>query len=131
MSVELCTPPLIQVAGKLALTSTYGRFKLGAIIARKNKIISMGTNSRKTHPLQQKYANRPHLEAWLHAEIHALTLARVGDLWGSDAYIARVTADGQMASSRPCEGCYRALADHGVKRIFYCDGGKFYKENMA
>lgn len=115
---------------KLANTSVYGKFRVGAIIAQRKAIIAMGTNNKKSHPLQAKFSSRPHLQAWMHAEVHALSLGRAGDLEGADAYVARVLADGSPANSRPCSGCSRALRHFGIKRVFYCSDGKFYKEEL-
>lgn len=124
------TPYLSEVAIKLADTSTYGKFKLGAIIARKNKIISLGTNSKKTHPLQRRFSSRPHLDAWQHAEINALTRVGKIDLEGADVYVARRLADGSIGSSRPCRGCQSALHDHGIRRMIYWENGKWVKEKV-
>lgn len=126
----LSTPLLLNEAFKLAHTSPYGRFRLGAIIAQRKSIVSYGVNQKKSHPLQAKYANRPHLQCWLHAEVHAISNAKAGDIINSDCYVARVLMDGSWGNSRPCEGCERALKDYGVKRVIYfCDGG-FYREEL-
>jgi tRNA(Arg) A34 adenosine deaminase TadA len=126
---ELILPPkLLLDASRLAQTSPYGRFRLGAIIARKKSVISYGVNSKRTHPLQHKFSSRPHISPWLHAEVHAISLARVGDLIDADIYVARIIQDGTIANSRPCEGCLRALHHYGISRMWYYDNGKFYKE---
>jgi tRNA(Arg) A34 adenosine deaminase TadA len=128
---QLLSPPyLMDAATKLAHTSPYGRFKLGAVIAQKRKVISMGTNRKKTHPLQDKYAYRPHLNSWCHAEIHAISLALAGDLVGSDVYVSRVLSNGSMANSRPCPGCESALKDYGIRRMFYWQNGNYYCEPL-
>lgn len=132
---ELLTRSLLfNETFKLAHTSPYGRFRLGAIIAQRKNIISYGVNQKKSHPLQAKYQSRyndkPHLQCWLHAEIHALTNAKLGDIYNSDCYVARVLMDGTQGNSRPCEGCEQALRDHGVRRmVYYCDGS-IYREEL-
>ena len=123
-------PYLANVATKLALTSEYGKFRLGAIIAQKNKIVSLGTNNKKSHPIQKKFSHRPHLSSWRHAEIHAISLANAGDLEGADVYVARALADGSLGSSRPCEGCCRALKHFGLRNMIYWEDGKWIKESV-
>jgi tRNA(Arg) A34 adenosine deaminase TadA len=123
-------PKLFRDATKLALTSPYGRFKLGAIVARKRNILSMGTNRQRTHPLQKKFSYRPFLNDWLHAEIHAISLAYTGDLIDSDIYVSRITQDGNLANSRPCPGCLSALTHYGIQRMFYFQDGFYCCEEI-
>jgi deoxycytidylate deaminase len=121
---------LYNTAFKLAETSTYGRFRLGAIIAKKNKIVSMGTNQKKSHPLQAKYATRPHLEAWLHAEIHSLSLARVEDLLDADIYVSRILKNGTLGNSRPCSGCLKAIKDYGLRGMYFYEDDAVHYESV-
>jgi tRNA(Arg) A34 adenosine deaminase TadA len=123
-------PKLFRDATKLALTSPYGRFKLGAIIAKKRQIISMGTNRKKTHPIQARFSSRPFLNDWLHAETHSISLANAGDLIGSEIYVARITQDGTVANSRPCPGCLNALSHYGIQKMFYFQDGHYHKEEI-
>jgi pyrimidine deaminase RibD-like protein len=125
----LKVPPLIWTTQKLSLTSDYGRFRVGAIVARKNRILSFGTNSKKTHPLQAKFTNKPYLKAWRHAEIHALALCG-NDCLGSDVYVCRSLANGNMGNSRPCSGCMEALKHFGIARAFYVHDGNIICEEL-
>ncbi len=124
-------PILMNDAKKLALTSPYGRFKVGAVFARRRHVISMGVNQQKTHPLQAKFTARPDLQSWLHAEISGIAMAVVEELLGCDVYVARVTKDGNLANSRPCTGCQSALRHYGVARMFYYQEGEFHCEEVG
>lgn len=128
--IEVKKTSLLETCHKLALTSPYDKFRVGAIIARKKKIISMGINQKKSHPLQAKFTHRPHLESWLHAEIHAITLSEEKDLAGSNIYVVRALKNGACATSKPCAGCMSALKEYGFKKMFYCHDGKFYCEEV-
>lgn len=121
---------LTRATMKLSLTSPYDKFPMGAIIARKNKIVSMGTNRWRTHPIQAKYQRYGHLRPNLHAEIHAITLANAGDLAGADVYIGRSLADGSPGTSRPCCGCLRALHDYGLCNMIFYENGQWTKEKV-
>lgn len=132
MKLSLSSPPkLFNTAQRLAHTSDYGRFRLGAVIAQKNNIVSLGVNAKKTHPLQEKFKRYEHLDAWLHAEIHAISLARTEDLIDADIYVARVLQNGNPAASRPCFGCMRALEHYGIRRAFYYQDGEYHVERIA
>lgn len=41
------------------------------------------------------------------------------DLAGATVYVARITADGTPALARPCRRCFDALADAGVRAVFF------------
>lgn len=121
---------LIEATIRLSETSPYGQFKLGALIAQKNTIISMGVNQKKTHSLQKRFQRYDHLKPHLHAEIHAISLARTGDLEGSDIYVARTMRSGGLGMSKPCIGCMEALRHFGIRRmVYYCDGS-FIRETI-
>jgi tRNA(Arg) A34 adenosine deaminase TadA len=128
--IEVKTNTLFNTAYKLALTSDYGRFRVGAIVARKNKIISLGTNARKSHPLQKQFTHRPHLNSWRHAEVHSLSLARPEDLEGNDIYVCRVLMDGSLGNSKPCPGCMSALKHFNIKHAYFWHNGKFYYDRI-
>ena len=115
-----------DMAYKLALTSEYGKFRLGALIVKKNRIVSMGTNAKRSHPLQKKFSSRPDLEAWRHAEVHSLSLCRIEDAIDAKIYVGRVLANNEWASSKPCEGCTKALKHFGIKGAYYYDEGFKY-----
>lgn len=128
---ELVSPPSLLIETfKLAHTSPYGRFRVGSILAQRKNILSYGVNSKKSHPLQAKFSSRPHLQCWLHAEIHAITQAKAGDIVGSDCYVARVLMNGSWGTSKPCEGCRKALVHYGVRRAIYYEDGGFYREEL-
>lgn len=113
----------------LSRASIYPHYKMGAVIIKKNKVVSYGINSRKTHPLQKKFnpkeINKAHA---LHAEMHAISLACVEDLIDSTIYVGRLTKTGLVANSRPCIACYTAMKTFGVKSFVYWESGNFYKE---
>lgn len=115
---------------KVAQTSDYRRFRMGAIIARKNKILSVGTNSKKSHPIQAKFSCRPFNHAWRHCEVHAISLCKAGDLIGSDIYVGRILANDEWAASKPCSGCLKALIHYGIKGMYFFQDGKIYYDSV-
>ena len=116
-------PRMFELAKKLSQKST-SRFKLGCVIANKNKVISLGYNSMdKTHP------KVPSVWKMLHAELHALIGNSYNDTKGCVAYIYRETKDGKLANAKPCQMCEDALRLAGLRKVFYSDleGFKEYK----
>ena len=108
---------------KVAESSEHPRYFLSAAITLRNSIISFGVNRMKTDPMQAKYgANKECI--YIHAEIHAIKNAlkkvNVKDLRKADLYVLRIrNEDGKRAMSKPCIGCMRAIAEFGIRNVYY------------
>ena len=89
-------------------------YRLGACIAKANRIISVGYNRQKTHTKSR------HKYKWLHAEMDAILRARE-DLRGATIYVVRVRKNDTLGRSMPCRECMSWLAEVGIKKIIFCD----------
>lgn len=94
------------------------QYNVGAIIAdKKGYPISIGFNSYiKTHPKQFIYNKRNPTKIFLHAEIDALIRCRAEPYM---MIICRLGKDGKIRMSRPCSGCYNAIKDVKLQKIYY------------
>ncbi len=110
-----------------AIESNSGWARLSAAIVYKNRVISTGVNSLKSHPFQKKYGRNVE-SIYLHAEISAIKSALrcldVDDLSDVDLYVCRMKRDGQNTDfqhglAKPCDGCQRAIADFGIRNVYY------------
>lgn len=108
----------LEHALKIAQANTViGLPKMAALIYDKKTLISVGLNSKRTHPLQAKF-NRHEEAICLHAEISALVNARC-DVAGMTMYIARAGHKNQPRLAKPCFGCQRALTAFKLKRVIW------------
>ena len=99
------------------------RFRLGAVLAKKNQVISTGYNDMsKTHTLMQKYNRNKSWAPGLHAEVDACIGVPWADLYGADLYVVRILKNGDLAISRPCRICQRFITDVGIRRVYYSIG---------
>jgi len=109
---------LLKTCYEVACSSTSKR-KVGAVLVKKNKIISVATNlETKSHPEQAKWASRagkPN-NIYLHAEIACLIKAKDG---ADTIIVCRVDKYGHLRMSKPCPICSMALEYAGVKNIVY------------
>lgn len=126
-------PGILHTLAKIAEANPTSAEKMASAIVYRNKIISVGMNSMKSHPLQAKYAKNEHA-IFLHSEIaaikNALREVSVDDLSKCDIYVVRVkkekpfTKKYVLGLAKPCAGCERAIAEFGLKKVVYtCDDG--------
>lgn len=102
--------------------------KIAAAILLKNKIISIGVNSYKTHPIQAKFATNKGLSIHLHAEIAAIKNAMyhisIEEFKKTSLLICRAKIDIQTGKyifglAKPCVGCQRAIVEFNIKNVWY------------
>ena len=113
------------LAKSIAQESPFEIYKIGAVIKIKDKIVSTGYNSYKSHPVQKMYNEyrKTHEGEWLnhfkHAEFAALNKVKHLDLKKAEIFIYRVGQDGKPRMARPCQGCIQAILNHGISTIHY------------
>lgn len=93
--------------------------KVGAVILdRKGNLLSTGFNSyTKSHPRQYLYnKNFNPTKIFIHAEIDALVRCRGIP---HTLVISRIGKDGKVRLAKPCKGCYNAIKDVKIQRVFY------------
>jgi tRNA(Arg) A34 adenosine deaminase TadA len=133
MRMRKINKDILHTLEKIAAANPNPTEKFAAAVVWNNKIISIGMNSMKSHPLQAKYSKNEHA-IFLHSEIDAIKNALreidVDDFSKCDLYITRVKKEKPFTKkfvwglAKPCAGCERAIAAFGLKRTIYtCDEG--------
>lgn len=83
------------------------------------RLIAWGRNKKKSHPLQARFSDRLG-RIYLHAEIDAIaTFLRSLSIYAlaeTEMVIIRLKAN-ELASSKPCLGCERALITFNLKDV--------------
>jgi deoxycytidylate deaminase len=110
MQVPPPAPPM-RAAIKASKKSSE-RFKIGAAISNKNKVLAVGHNKHKTHT---KYSSGPFCTT--HAEGDAIRKAvnKGVDLLGKTLFVYRKNC----RLSKPCPDCEKLARDHGIKKVVY------------
>lgn len=101
-----------------------------AIINKKGKIISIGSNHMKSHPFQEKMSqNYSSEKMFLHAETDALLKAKLNVPEDAAVCVVRMGKSG-MRLARPCPICMQMLKGVGINNLFYSDndGNIVYEE---
>jgi len=98
--------------------------RVGAILVNKNRIISCGYNSIKTHPKIELYKNfrinnkgQFIGKASCHAEFMAVRNIDHLELRKSVLYVARLRRDDSLAPAVPCSMCMKLLSDSEIMEI--------------
>jgi len=102
--------------------------RLAAALVYRNEIISIGTNKKKSHPFQKKYASNEDA-IFLHAETDAIYNAlrkySTDIIAKAKLYVCRMKwANDQkeyhiQGLAKPCVGCQRAIATFNIKHVCY------------
>jgi len=92
-----------------------GSYRLGSVIVKGKTIVSVGTNSYKTHPLLTRVTQYP----YLHAEQQALFRYGLDNCEGLSLYVCRIYKDNRFALSKPCKTCYNFIKIAGIKKVYY------------
>lgn len=98
------------------------RAKVAAVLVNRSKVMAVGYNQYKSHPLQARYSSNEHA-IFLHAEVDAIKnyIREHGHsgLSSCTMYVARVTRGGKPAMSKPCKGCTAALAAFDIEKVHW------------
>ena len=115
----------LESAYNIALdVEPFANARIAAILVHRNRIISIGTNWSKTHPIALKFQKNKKA-TYPHAEVVCLHNAhkRGFDQWAkATLFIARVRKiDGKIVQGncRPCHGCFSAIEHFGVGKIVW------------
>lgn len=98
--------------------------RVAAVIYRRNRILSCGTNSRKSSPFQKKYARNAE-SICFHAEVAAIKRALNSNisLDACNMLVVRAkkspTGMWQYGMAKPCAGCQTCIAAFGLQAVFY------------
>ena len=114
-----------QLAARAAIRSD-SKFRLGAVLARRTRAISIGWNDMgKTHPVMNKFSENKPWSPGIHAEIDACLGVNRDDLDGAQIYVVRLKRDGSLGMARPCGVCARILKDMRIEIAYFSTGQGF------
>lgn len=104
--------------------SSHPDHKIGGVVVKRNRIVSVGFNKYKTHTK----SNHPFKN--IHCELDCILSANKQDLVGATIYLYRETKQGVPAISRPCSYCMQLLIETGIKTIMYSNDGSYSQETL-
>ncbi len=112
---------------------------VAAVVHRHRNIISIGYNSRQSHPFQLRYGRNKDSIFW-HAETHAIynalrrePISMIEKCW---LYIIRLKRPYPFSKKwipglvRPCSGCQSCIRAHGIEHVLYTSDTNIVYENF-
>ena len=88
-----------------------------AFIFRGNNILSIGTNSNKTHPKIKQYGYEDHSK--LHAELSACIKLGEEDCRKYSIGVLRIDRNGKLNHSKPCYHCSHLIEVLNFKKVYF------------
>lgn len=98
-----------------------------AVLDKRGRVVELRPNSYKTHPVAKEYNGWGHL----HAELNAVLACDMDDYSDCSVIVVRVHRNGNLACSRPCDGCRQFLEDKGFESVVFVDEeGELIEETL-
>ena len=110
---------MLRLATKAAKESKFVRARVGAVIVRNNRVLSIGCNRIGFSHFLRSRAFPESIHAEQQVIINLLKERRGDELVGSTMYVSRVNNSGTARLSRPCAYCQRLIEAVGIRRVIY------------
>jgi deoxycytidylate deaminase len=95
------------------------KFKHGACIVKKNKVIGVGFNL-SSYCLGTNWENENHMKSTsIHAELSAIINTPKHRLKNSVLYVVRINDKGDLNDSKPCNSCMNNIRKYKIKLVYY------------
>lgn len=88
-------------------------YQLCALVVKRNRVISVGYNNPKTHPLAKTKMRQ------LHAELDAIIGCTAEQLNGAELVVVRARRDRKIGMAKPCPACHTFIKRMGIKKVYY------------
>ena len=102
-------------------------YHLAAILRRNGRVVKVGENTDKTHPLFKRQYPDGTWASHMHAEMNVLRFAEAGD----EIEVMRFTKCGHIRTmAKPCSRCMSYMNAIGIKRVRYTNWDGEWEEIM-
>ena len=126
-----------EYAKSASLNSDFGYQALGAAAIYCGKLLAVGWNSCKTHPVQAKYNSSERgfdgyfFKSSIHAEMMVINKIKHLDINFGKVKLFVWRGSHAPRLAKPCAACERALRDLGIKHIYYTGNDSFVEETYV
>lgn len=122
-----------EYARNASLSSDFGCCALGAAAVYCGKLLAVGWNSHKTHPVQARYNSLRGFDGYyykstIHAEMMVINKIKYLDINFNKVKFFVWRGKDMPRISKPCAACEQALRDLGIKHVYYTGNNSFVEE---
>lgn len=114
---------MLRLASKKAKNSSFERARMGAVIAKNGRVLSIGNNAVRYYKNPKGLKVSRVWEDSLHAEqaaiLKLLNARRQDELIGSTIFVSRVRKNGNPGLAKPCAICSELIRAVGIKKVVY------------
>lgn len=101
-----------------------------AFLVKKSKIVHIGVNLAKSHPMTMEHKYQEHQHTGVHAELNVCIKSGKENLSKYKLVVIRINRHNKMTNSKPCLGCQGIINQFDVGEVWYStDEGSFEKLN--
>jgi deoxycytidylate deaminase len=101
-----------------------------AFLIKKSKIVHIGFNLAKSHPITKNYKYQEHQHTGVHAELNACIKSGKENLNKYKLIVIRINRSNTITNSKPCIGCQGIIKQFNVGQVWYStDKGNFEQLN--
>lgn len=122
-----------KYAENASTKSNFYKCHTGCVAVYAGHVIAEGSNSNKTHTLQNKYNKYRNFDAnkypsSLHAEMMVINKIKYLNIDFSKVTLFVWRGHNKPRLSKPCASCEKAIKDLGIKKVFYTGNDSFIYE---
>lgn len=101
-----------------------------AFLVKKSKIVHIGVNLAKSHPITMEHEYQEYQHTGVHAELNVCIKSGKENLRKYKLVVIRINRHNKMTNSKPCLGCQGIINQFDVGEVWYStDEGSFEKLN--
>ena len=107
----------LSIARTLIPTIRQMRCSHVAFLIKKSKIMHIGWNKVKSHPITLNFSYKSY--SHLHAEADVIIKSGNEFLNDFELLVVRFDKNGKLVNSKPCKGCQSLIQQVGLNRVWY------------
>lgn len=110
---------ILELARAICPLNFERRTSHAAFLVKKSKIVHIGINLAKSHPITKNHPYHEYQQTGIHAELNACLKSGKEDLSKYKLIVIRINRHNKTTNSKPCVGCQGILKQFNVGEVWY------------
>ena len=99
-----------------------------AFLVKKSKIVHIGINLAKSHPITKGHNYKDYQHTGIHAEVNACVKSGKENLNKYKLIVVRINRNDEIKNSKPCLGCQGIINQFAVGEVWYSNDAGGFKQ---